>query len=554
MADGAKLDDKTLEKAFLTELEALEHFRISYTGLYQNVPLAREDPDVRRLIEAMAYFSGRTRMAAERIASESLLSIFHQHFPYVLSPLPATTMLQAQPTARFVDALSLPRGMEVLVDRRSGQGTHPSYLFRTMAALRVLPITLDAVRTLSVSGKLRRILLVFSSAHPRNDEIGTLSLGIDHLSDLTASMAVFFALKTYVKQASVIHGKLTHSDARGEVCELGFGAVDAAPHEYEAFEHPVQRFRSFLHFPQGELFLHFKNLKAPRNWQHFSLCLDLHDGWPGELTLTEDSFALNTVPITNVKRDMANPIECDGTRDRYLVHHPDSSARLVCHSILGVYHLTSKGMIPIEPGVLGPTKYGYETLFDGKGEDRRGWVQLDLPGAFDTPQRVAVEAFWMQPDLHGVQPEELQVRLADRHAEGLDWACTNVFAPAATSEIEDDRDDLLQLTALKSKRFLNSDELTFLVRTLGSLRRPEFARLTLALAQVELRTKPAGNKASGVAHVYELTFDGLDNSDLPRLDLFCSKLLRLLRAWSIEQVIEVIARIPRLGRELPFSE
>jgi len=554
LADGAKNDDKTLEKAFLTELEALEHFRISYTGLYRDVPLAREDPDVRRLIEALAFFSGRTRMAAERVAGESLLRLFHQHFPYALSPMPAATMLQAQPTARFVDALELPRGMEIMVTHKAAQGQRPACRFRTMAPLRVLPIALDSVRAQVTGGKLRRIVLQFSSAHPRNDEIGTVSLNINHLSDLTASMAVYFALKSHVVRASVAYEKATSSDVRGEGCEVSFGAVDAAPHEYEAFEHPVQRFRSFLHFPQGELYVHFKGLKPPRNWQHFALCLDLDEGWPSELTLTEDSFALNAVPMVGVKRDMANPIECDGTKDRYLVRHPDSAARYVCHSILGVYLLTSKGMTPIEPGVLGPTKYGYETLFDGKDDDRRGWVQLDLPGSFDTPQRVAVEAFWTQPDLRGVQPGELRARLADRHAEGLSWSCSNVFVSSASAELEDSRDDLLQMTALKSKRFLNCDELSFLVRVLGSLKRPEFARITLAMSQVELKSKPAGNKSSGVCHVYEITFDNLDNSDLPRLDLFCAKLLMLLRAWSIEQVVEVVARVPRLGRELRFAE
>lgn len=548
------MEDKALEKAFLTELEAIEHFRISYTGLFRDVPLVREDPDVRRLIEALAFFSGRTRLAAERVANESLMRLFHQHFPYALSPMPATTMLQAQPSPRFVDAISLPRGMEVHVATKAHLGERPPYRFRTMAPLRVLPIQLDAIRTRVSGGKLRRILLQFSSAHPRNDEIGTLSLNIDHLSDLTASMAVYFALKTHARRASVVYGPLPGSDARGEDCQLAFGAVDGAPHEYAAFENPVQRFRSFLHFPNGELYVHFKDLKPPRNWQHFTVCLDLDESWPGELTLTEDSFALNTVPIVNITHDMANPVECDGTRERYLVHHPDNASRFACHSILGVYLLTDKGMVPVEPGVLGPTKYGYETLFEGKGQDRRGWVLLDIPGAFDSPQRVAIDAFWTQPDLHGVLPEELLARLADRHIEGLQWGCSGAFVASASTPLEDARDDLLAMTALKSKRFLDGDELTFLVRAFGALERPEFARVTMGLSSVALRTRPAGAKAGGICHVYGLTFDNLDNSDLPRLDLFCSKLLPLLRAWSIEQIIEIVAIVPRLGRELHYAD
>lgn len=549
------MDDKLLEKAFLTELEALEHFRISYTGLYRDVPLAREDPDIRRLIEALAFFSGRTRLAAERIASESLMRLFQQHFPYAVSPMPATTMLQAVPSARFVDTISLPRSMEVLVDRKTTQVTGAAYRFRTMAPLRVLPIQLDAVRGQVSSGKLRRILLSFSSAHPRNDALETISLHVNHLNDLTASMAVFFALKRHVRRASVLYGKLPDSSGKGDGCGLHFGAAPGEPHEYEGFENPVQRFRSFLHFPQSELFLHFDNLHPPRNWQYFTLCLDLDEGWPGELSLTEDSFALHVVPMANIKRDMANPIECDGMKDRYLVRHPDHSAGYVCHSILGVYLLSPTGMEPLEPGVLGPTQYGYETVFEGKGEARQGWLLLDLPGSFETPFRVAIESFWTQPGLGGnVQPEELRVRLSDRHVEGVSWCCSTAFVASSTPSLEDSRDDLLAMTALKSKRVLNHDELSFLFRVLGSLQRPEFARLTMALQRVNLQNKPAGNKAGGTCHVYQLFFDNLENSDLPRLDLFCEQLLPLLSSWSIEQVVEIQAIVPRLGVTLRFPE
>src|SRR3569832_2795528 len=92
-----------LEKAFLAELEALEKFRISYTGIYPNTPLTREDPDIRRLIEALAMFTARTRVSAERNIDQSMLRIFRQHFSFLLDPVPALVMLSATPTARYVD-------------------------------------------------------------------------------------------------------------------------------------------------------------------------------------------------------------------------------------------------------------------------------------------------------------------------------------------------------------------------------------------------------------------------------------------------------------------
>src|SRR5690348_8990678 len=118
-----------LEKAFLAELEALEKFRISYTGQYPNVPLAREDPDVRRLIEAMAMFTARTRLAAERNVGQSMLRLFRQHFPYLLAPVPAAAMLAGSVTARYVDVAELPSDSEALLVRRA-HGEQPERVFR----------------------------------------------------------------------------------------------------------------------------------------------------------------------------------------------------------------------------------------------------------------------------------------------------------------------------------------------------------------------------------------------------------------------------------------
>ncbi|MFO0660548.1 MAG: type VI secretion system baseplate subunit TssF [Polyangiaceae bacterium] len=548
------MEDKTVEKAFLSELESLEKFRISYTGMYPQVPLAREDPDVRRLIEALAFFSARTRVAAERTVNESLLRLFRQHFPFALNPMPAMVMLQGETTARFVDTVEVPRGTEIMVERPSMQA-RGVFRFRTLTPMRVLPIEIVGLKAIVIRNQVRRIVIQVESAFPRNDEIGTLSLHINHLNDLFASMTVMYAMRTHVTGASIVWSDVVQESTQGSPCEIAYGATEVPSEQLDSYEHPIQQFRSFVHFPQAELFVHLKNVAPPRNWQKFSIVLDLDDQWPIELRLTRDTFALNVVPMINLRRDMANPIECDGTKERYLVTHPDTSARYAPHSFLGVYEMNDKlGMVPIEPGVLGPTSAGYEVSFEGRDEHRRGWVHLDLPGAFEQPKRVAVEGYWMQPGIHGAQADELKARPADRHVEGVKWSCCGAFASPTVNSLEDDRDGLLAMMALKSQRFLSLDDLTFLVRALGAAQRAELARLINNLKSVELGTKPAGRKTSGICYVYRLQFDDLDTSDMPRLDLFCAKLLKLLSSWSIEQVIEIVAVVPRLGKELRYAE
>ena len=50
---------------YLNELAALERFRQRFLTSYDKVPLDREDPHVRRLIESMAFFSVQTRLATQ---------------------------------------------------------------------------------------------------------------------------------------------------------------------------------------------------------------------------------------------------------------------------------------------------------------------------------------------------------------------------------------------------------------------------------------------------------------------------------------------------------
>src|ERR1044071_9538487 len=61
--DSALFDD------YQRELESLETFRERYRHLYPFAGLDRDDPDVQRLLEGLAFFTARTRRAADRAIS-----------------------------------------------------------------------------------------------------------------------------------------------------------------------------------------------------------------------------------------------------------------------------------------------------------------------------------------------------------------------------------------------------------------------------------------------------------------------------------------------------
>ncbi|XXF80704.1 type VI secretion system baseplate subunit TssF [Myxococcaceae bacterium GXIMD 01537] len=546
-----ELDD-TLYKAFLVELEALEKFRMGYTALHPAVPLGRDDQDVRRLTEALALFTARTRLAGQRAISRSTLRLFQQHFPYVLSPMPAMGMLHAMQASRFVDPLDLPRGTEVRLTPGAGTSATGHLTFRTLAPLRLLPLKLDQVNILKRKLEGFRLLLTFETSFPRNDEVGTLRLYVNHLNEFLSSLAVHYHLKENLRAASILFEERITEETVGAPCTLRFGALPTASTEREPFEHPLQRIRGFFHHPQQELFIEARVPAMPRNWTRFTLCLDVGPRWPVELLLTPDTFVLNAVPMHNLQRAMSNPVEHDGTKERHAILHPDPTAGFRVHSVLGAYRLDGNGLIPLRPGAIAGGPDTYEVEHEGRGVARRTSLSLELPGAFLKPVRVAVEACWHQPLPPQLDASGYSTGLPGRFIEGIKWGFVGSLSTGQENRLEYSQQGMLQLLSIRNQRFLGLEDLHFLLEVLGMREERYFRPVAERLSDVEVRSKPFAKSTTGFKYIYRITFSELDPLLLPTVDLFSARLLELLRDWSTEDVVELEVNIPNLETELNF--
>jgi type VI secretion system protein ImpG len=440
----------------------------------------------------------------------------------------------------------------LLIRRPEKDAPEQAFRFQTQSKLRILPIALEAIDIFRTKTRSFKLLFKFTAGFPRNDDIGDVSLYVNHLNDLMSSMTVLYALKSHVRGASVVFDKAVAEDTPSTPCEVRFGSLRGGGREIDPFEHPLQRARAFLHCPQQELYLHAKGIHPPRNWKTFTLCLDVDESWPTELRLTPDSFQLHVVPLTNLRKDTADPIEHDATRERHPVQHHDRASRYVFHSLAGVYRTSDQGLVPLEPSVVGSGRASYELFSEGHDDERRAWLALDMPGAFEEPQRVVVDAYWHQPALSELRASDMRVRLGDRFIDGIDWSCSGPIVGHVEGDLEDDRDGLLQLVSIKNQRFLGRDELVFLLTAIGAGKERTFAKIVRAIDTVTVTSKPFARKSAGFKYVYDISFRDLDPSDLPRLDPFCNCLLSVLAAWSVEEVVELVARLPNLSKQLPY--
>jgi type VI secretion system protein ImpG len=545
--------DDEIEKIFLDELAALDRFRISYTGTHPNTPLSREDPDVRRLLEGLAMFTARTRVASSRALHRNVLRMFRQHFSHVLGPIPAMGMLCARPTSRFVDPAFLPSGSEVVLVEPGLRGADDrTFRFRTVGDLKVLPLELDSVVPLRLPDKTLRIILQFrwTTRHAMLLDVGDLRLHINHLDDLPSSLTVAHALEKYLKSAGVVYGQTVREDTIGTPCRVSFGGLPRGKQSLEKFSYPLRDVRMAFAFPRQNLFLHLQGLKLPSAVEKFAVYLDLDAAYPNDLRPNQDGFELFCVPMVNERIELANPIEHDGTKERHVVLHSDVGSGFVASDVFGVYRVSDKGLDPLEPAVM-PTNAGrpkqarptYDVAYEGQGVKRNAFVTVDIPGAFTKPENLAVEASWHQPAVDNLRMDDVRVALGDRHLAGVSWECSGGLTPHAESTIEESDQDLLELLSIKNQRILGLDHIRYLLRAVGAAEGSTYAKYTNAIQKVSVERKPAAKSSTGFKYIYYLDFAELGPTEIPKLEAYCRRLYDLLSAWSTEEVLELVARV-----------
>jgi type VI secretion system protein ImpG len=531
--------DEHLYRAFLEEMNALENFRMNYAAAHPSVPLESDDPDVRRLMEALALFSARTRIASLENVVSSRRRIFQQTFPYLLTPLPAMAMLQARPTGQFVEPAILPKGSETAISPKSGG----SAIFRGIHDLRIFPIALTELKMLLLPNKGFRLLLVLETPYPRNDHIGELPIHINHLNDYNASLRVFHTFRECLARISVVFNERATETSSGVPCDYTLGAPgDAAEGGIDdETPHPLQKERLFFHYPQQELFLNIQIPPPPRNWRRFTLCLDLNPQWPRSLILNKEVFQLFAVPIVNLRRGMAQPMICTGAQERYVIRHPMPEYGFKLQAVLGVYEVTKSGMAPIRAGILsgGRGSYEVERTRNDSGVELP-YLSLHFPEAFETPKTVAVDALWLQPWFSDVMAQKHSITPYSRDITGVKWELLGDIMPHGENRFSANTDGFMHLMTLGNKHFLNFEDLCGLLRTLN-VTEGHFKKAFQLLSDLRVVEVPCRGNGSAcmLKHIYYLHFKGLDPGARPLVETFAARVGRMLDAWMAHATVEV---------------
>ena len=534
---------------FLTELKAVDDFLAHRTGDPSSV--AREDPDVRRLMESIAFFSARTRQAANDQLRSSMMSLARGHLDDFLSPQPARGLVQATPIGLVTDTAHLPAGTMLRVTTAEGD----LGLFSTMTDVTLRPLQIDLAELSLRPGGGFRIALRVRARRDVVDMPEPLAIHLSYLGDYHASLRFQYRLRRHLLAdgVSVFYDTAPDPTGVGAPCEVRFGSAPPA-RAAAGSGSPIEALRRFLHFPAKELAMAVSLPRPLAPWRQAWLCFDLDDQWPPELVVNKDIFRLFVLPIENVVRDAALPIKCDGTRTRYPIAPARIDAKLALHSVIGVFQELPSGPDPILPVQLasGNASYDLEHVAHGADELEPRLV-LRLPDAFGAPRVVSVEACWYQPDFDRVAVGKLDVRLQTRHVQGVDLRLLGTLAPHRESALWRDPAAMMRVLSRRVSRVLGRRDVISLMTQLGADADSHHAGVDADLLHIEAREEPAElGRGGGIRHVYQITIDNIDDDRLGLIADYLRCVETLLDAWSASPVRLEVHRRTAGARALPM--
>lgn len=575
------LDDE-LFADYQRELESLETFREGYRHRYPFAGLDRDDPDVQRLLEGLAFFTARTRRAADRAIAGYERRALEQVFPHLVTPLPSMAMLTVDAADRLNEPRTLPAGTEVAVTPRAeglaaypGQqpapgrrdGAHPLadrrarepqrerprnprqepvrpptvLTYRTVRELEVRPFDLDRdrIQLMPLKDEGYELVIPIRRATQRDEPVGTIELHLDPHGDLLAALRLHHALARCAGSARYAFPGTDQPERR--VAAIGFTPVRG---DAERFENPLEQFRTLVHFPLAALVMRFVVDQTPPTWRWLELRVRLSREWPRELSVPPGAFVLHAVPMVNLHRGLADPVVLDGTQARVEVAHPEPALGLVPRELCAVYRSTSAGLVPLVPEALAaPDDDWYAAEVAGRHTARRLWLDVHAPDAFEARSAIVADVDWYHPGAARVLRGPIEARLTARHLEGPRWRVITPIEPALDSPLTGRRDQLRRLLELAGRSDLDAPSLGFVLDVLGCAEHELFQRVARAIASVKKTGQPDARSPSGVRTTLDLVLAHLPLALVPAAGLLLARLPDLLAAWSGDEPPVVNVRI-----------
>tara|TARA_Y100000815_G_scaffold257631_1_gene266357 strand:+ start:914 stop:2692 length:1779 start_codon:yes stop_codon:yes gene_type:complete len=364
---------------YQSELSALReqgrHFAQRNPALAPYLASSSSDPDIERLLEGVAFLTGRLRQKLDDELPELTHSLMHLLWPNCMRPLPSFAMLQFDPLKRPQSELLVPAGTPV--ESRPIDGVRCR--FRTAGQTRLLPLDIQQVSFhshslgarlelrlgMTAEGSLQDLQLERLRLHLSGDEHVSRSLYLlltQHLQDIKAQPLDNDGQPLSTERSSL---HLPGSQLQAAGFDAGQALLPYPDNTFAGYRH----LQEYFAFAEKFLFVELNGLsqlqaqagdglKAARG---LSLQFELRHPSCRQISPGREHLRLHCAPVVNLFAHDATPIRLDGRQDQYLLRPAELSGEHC--GIFSVDNVTGW-----KPGGMGYRRYA---PFESFEHDRR---------------------------------------------------------------------------------------------------------------------------------------------------------------------------------------
>lgn len=323
----------TFNKYFQEELSYLRELGREFSQTYPMLaPMLADrgaDPDVERLLEGMAFLTGRVRQKLDDEMPEIIVAISTLLFPHLVRPLPGTTVVQMTPLAHSLrERITVPRGTEFAsIDV---EGT--SCRFRSCADSILSPVDIADVRLEALpAGKQELRVLLDTPNDARGGDLFPPHLRLYFAGEREEALKLWMWTLEHTEDVALLRigpdGRVL-AEAR-----LGKRALSTRAFDEDGALLPMSRatfpgFRlleEYYVLPEKFAFVDVDAISQAASGllsepgQRLALSFRFDRRLLDHAPLTRESLRLHCVPVINLFGTTADPIRFSAMRERFSV-------------------------------------------------------------------------------------------------------------------------------------------------------------------------------------------------------------------------------------------
>ncbi|HVJ89322.1 MAG TPA: type VI secretion system baseplate subunit TssF, partial [Labilithrix sp.] len=318
------------ELAYLHELG--REFSEAHPALAPMLADRSGDPDVERLLEGVAFLTGRVRQKLDDDLPQVIQGIAQLVFPNLVRPTPSATILELVPLPTVLrERLVVPAGTEFASVKVDGTAC----IFRSTTDCELMPWVIDDVRVTPLAGGKHelRIDVKMPLAMPIAP-LGADRIRLHFAGELRNSLGTLMWLHDRAESVSLmipvggVERELVLG--KGAIRSVGLDDHEALlPAQGTAFPGP-RLIEEYYTLPVKFAFIDIVGLGRIREVSpaatRFTIAVRCDSGPPGELRIGRESIKLHCVPIVNVFSTTAEPFALSPMKNEYVVRPSGLSA------------------------------------------------------------------------------------------------------------------------------------------------------------------------------------------------------------------------------------